>query len=132
MELELSTFPLPDVLEVGLTMVRERAMAHGITLDLRVADDVGEIEADERKIKQVVFNLLSNAVKFTPDGGTRGGGRLPARRPCPGGRAGHRSRHRVADQARIFEEFEQTGVSGREQGSGCPSPAASWSCTAGT
>jgi signal transduction histidine kinase len=27
------------------------------------------MEADERKVKQVVFNLLSNAVKFTPDGG---------------------------------------------------------------
>ena len=27
------------------------------------------VEADERKIKQIVFNLLSNAVKFTPDGG---------------------------------------------------------------
>ena len=30
------------------------------------------IEADERKVKQVVFNLLSNAVKFTPDGGEIG------------------------------------------------------------
>jgi DNA-binding response OmpR family regulator len=28
------------------------------------------IEADERKVKQIVFNLLSNAVKFTPDGGS--------------------------------------------------------------
>jgi signal transduction histidine kinase len=27
------------------------------------------VEADERKVNQVVFNLLSNAVKFTPDGG---------------------------------------------------------------
>jgi signal transduction histidine kinase len=28
------------------------------------------IEADERKLKQILFNLLSNAVKFTPDGGS--------------------------------------------------------------
>ena len=27
------------------------------------------IEADERKLKQILFNLLSNAVKFTPDDG---------------------------------------------------------------
>jgi two-component system NtrC family sensor kinase len=27
------------------------------------------IEADERKLKQILFNLLSNAVKFTPDNG---------------------------------------------------------------
>ncbi len=69
MELELSTFSLPGVLEGGLTMIRERAVNHGISLGLDVAPDVGEITADERKVKQVVFNLLSNAVKFTPDGG---------------------------------------------------------------
>ena len=27
------------------------------------------MQADERKVKQVLVNLLSNAVKFTPDGG---------------------------------------------------------------
>ncbi len=31
--------------------------------------DVGLIEADELRFKQVVLNLLSNAVKFTGDGG---------------------------------------------------------------
>ncbi|TAK26034.1 MAG: GAF domain-containing protein [Chloroflexota bacterium] len=41
----------------------------GITLKLEVAEDVGRIEADERKVKHVVFNLLTNAVKFTPDNG---------------------------------------------------------------
>jgi signal transduction histidine kinase len=30
---------------------------------------VAEIDADERKFKQVMLNLLSNAVKFTPEGG---------------------------------------------------------------
>ena len=27
------------------------------------------MQADARKVKQIVYNLLSNAVKFTPDGG---------------------------------------------------------------
>ena len=69
MELELDTFSLAEALENGLTMVRERAGHHGITLDLDVDPDVGLVEADERKVKQVLLNLLSNAVKFTPDGG---------------------------------------------------------------
>jgi signal transduction histidine kinase len=30
---------------------------------------LGEVRADERKIRQVVLNLLSNAIKFTPEGG---------------------------------------------------------------
>src|SRR5438034_1435466 len=69
MELELSAFDLPAALEGCLTLVRERATRHGITLGLTVDEDLGQIVADERKVRQVVLNLLSNAVKFTPEGG---------------------------------------------------------------
>src|ERR1043165_3806905 len=69
MELEISTFSLREALENGLTMLKERAGRHGIALGLDMDPDLDEVEADERKVKQVVFNLLSNAVKFTPDGG---------------------------------------------------------------
>jgi signal transduction histidine kinase/putative methionine-R-sulfoxide reductase with GAF domain len=70
MELELGEFSLREALENGLTMLKERAGRHGITLGLDVEDGLDLIEADERKVKQVLFNLLSNAVKFTPDGGS--------------------------------------------------------------
>jgi Histidine kinase-, DNA gyrase B-, and HSP90-like ATPase len=33
---------------------------------------VGDIVADERKVKQILLNLLSNAVRFTPEGGRVG------------------------------------------------------------
>ena len=33
------------------------------------AEDLGSIQADARKVKQIVYNLLSNAVKFTAEGG---------------------------------------------------------------
>jgi signal transduction histidine kinase/DNA-binding response OmpR family regulator len=72
MELEVGRFALPEILENGLTMIRERAGRHGIALSLEVDPAIDVIEADERKVKQVVFNLLSNAVKFTPDGGKVG------------------------------------------------------------
>ena len=115
MELELSTFSLPAVLEGGLTMIRERAANHGISLGLDVASDVGEIIADERKVKQVVFNLLSNAVKFTPDGGHID---LSAR--CLNGEVEVAVRDTgigiaPEDQERVFEEFQQAG---QREGSG--------------
>ncbi len=115
MELELSSFSLPDVLQGGLAIVRERAARHGITLGLDVEPEIAEVEADELKIKQVVFNLLANAVKFTPNGG-----RVDVRAR----RVGDQVQVSVADtgigidpadQTRIFEEFQQAG---QREGSG--------------
>src|SRR5262245_23247972 len=69
MELELAPVALDELLEHGLTMLRERATRHDIELHLQVDPRIACVLADERKLKQVVFNLLSNAVKFAPDGG---------------------------------------------------------------
>jgi signal transduction histidine kinase len=70
MELDVENVPLREVLEASLVMQREKALRHGIKLDLQIEPDHSiMIEADERKLKQILFNLLSNAVKFTPDGG---------------------------------------------------------------
>ena len=70
MELDPSTFPLREVLNGALSMFKEKAMKHGLRMTIEIGPDADtEIEADERKLKQILFNLLSNAVKFTPDGG---------------------------------------------------------------
>src|SRR5438128_3361337 len=69
MELELTDFDLPTALDNALTLVRERAGRQGITLQMSVDERLGEVRADERKIRQVVLNLLSNAIKFAPEGG---------------------------------------------------------------
>ena len=69
MDLELAPFDMPSALDNALTLVRERAARHGIALVQAVEKEVGEVIADERKVKQILLNLLSNAVKFTPEGG---------------------------------------------------------------
>jgi CheY-like chemotaxis protein/anti-sigma regulatory factor (Ser/Thr protein kinase) len=101
-------------------MVKERALAHGLTLSLDIAEDINTFIGDERKVKQVLFNLLSNAVKFTPDKGkvsvratkTDGVVQVIVRDTGIGIAA--------EDQQQIFEAFRQVGerVAGKPEGTG--------------
>ena len=71
MKLELSSFSLLETINNTLVMLKEKALKGGVILRMNLVpqDDV-PIEADQRKLKQIMYNLLSNAVKFTPTGGS--------------------------------------------------------------
>jgi len=69
MDLDVAAFDLPSAIDDALLLMRERASRRSLTLERQVDERLGEIRADQRKVKQVLLNLLSNAVKFTPEGG---------------------------------------------------------------
>ncbi len=110
MELDLSTFDAAAAISNAMTLVRERAQRHGITLGIDADPGLGQIVADERKLKQILLNLLSNAVKFTPDGGRVD---VSARRDDDNVViAVHDTGIGIAaaDQQAVFEEFRQVGT----------------------
>ncbi len=109
MELELARFSLPAALENALTLVRERAERHGLTIGLTVDPRVGELAGDERKIKQILLNLLSNAVKFTPEGGRVAVAAVPADGFVEVSVTDTGIGIAPEDQEVIFEEFRQAG-----------------------
>jgi PAS domain S-box-containing protein len=69
MMLDLETVQVPSLFANSLSIIREKAAARHIGLEMHVSEELGTICADARKVKQIVYNLLSNAVKFTVDGG---------------------------------------------------------------
>ena len=109
MDLDLASFHLPTALSNAMTLIRERAQRHGIQLGLDVDPKLNEIQADERKVKQILVNLLSNAVKFTPDGG-----RVDVIAKMDSTKVAIAVRDTgigiaPEDQAAVFEEFKQVG-----------------------
>ncbi len=119
MVLNRSEFLVGESLEYCLSMVRERALKQRIQLSLEVDPEVGVLDADRLRFRQVVLNLLSNAVKFTSDGG-----RVDVR-------AAMRGQDLVVlvadtgvgvpaeDRERIFDSFQQgTRLSGQVEGTG--------------
>jgi signal transduction histidine kinase len=110
MELELADFHLPQAIENALVLVRERALHRGITLEQSIDSRLGEMQGDERKIKQVLLNLLSNAIKFTPEGGRVGVRAEPVDEHVEVAVSDTGIGIAPEDQEAVFEEFRQVGT----------------------
>ncbi|MEC9345089.1 MAG: ATP-binding protein [Pseudomonadota bacterium] len=81
-ELRPKWFSPMDVAQNCHHLLSTRAMAGGVTLDMRLDRTTPGIFADERAVTQILVNLISNGIKFTDPGGrvhvvavrTEGGG----------------------------------------------------------
>jgi len=72
MTLALSTVFPSDLISEIAGLVADLAGKKDIGMTLEITENLPSIEADELRVREVVYNLLSNAVKFTPAGGTIG------------------------------------------------------------
>jgi PAS domain S-box-containing protein len=69
MTLDLAPVQAASLFVNSLSIVKEKAAARSIRLSMDIADDLGAMQLDARKVKQIIYNLLSNAVKFAVEGG---------------------------------------------------------------
>jgi signal transduction histidine kinase len=126
MDLTLSRVFLRPLLDNSLIMVKEKALKQRLKLMSEIPDHLEPFQADERKLKQILYNLLSNAVKFTPGGGT-----IQVRVSPENGASGRDKGLRFSiidsgiglepeDLERIFRPFEQVdnSASRKFQGTG--------------
>ena len=114
MELQMTDFDFPTTLDNTLTLIRERAGRKGIALHLSVDERLGQLRADERKIRQVVLNLLSNAIKFTPEGGRIEVVAVPRDEFVEVSVNDTGVGIAPEDQEAVFEEFRQVGTAAKK------------------
>ncbi|MEE2527077.1 ATP-binding protein [Hyphobacterium sp. HN65] len=69
MKLQKEPVSLTEIVEQSLRLVKARAEEKSIRLASTLDENLPDLTADPRALKQVVLNLLSNAVKFTPEDG---------------------------------------------------------------
>jgi signal transduction histidine kinase/CheY-like chemotaxis protein len=107
LELRPGPVDIRQLVEQVCEVLAPRAADRGLTLTHAIDGDIpAQIEADEARLKQILFNLAGNAVKFTETGGVLitvddigGNLRLCVRDSGPGISA--------EDQKRLFEHFER-------------------------
>jgi signal transduction histidine kinase len=69
-QLEYSRFDLHEALDEISILIKPLISKKNIDLQMDLPPEDIRVHADSKKFKQIMYNLLSNASKFTPDKGT--------------------------------------------------------------
>ena len=110
LSLVLADHSVQDIVSNVISAVDSLAREKSIALKTEVAPDLPPVHGDERKLTQVLLNLVGNAIKFTDEGevainasAQNGAIQVSVRDSGPG--------ISEADQAKIFDEFQQADSS---------------------
>ena len=68
MKLSITTTNLTTLIKTIAETIHPLIEKNNNTLKVEIPDDIGEIQNDDIKLKQIILNLLSNASKFTHQG----------------------------------------------------------------
>lgn len=71
-ELHIGPVSLNDLCKHALYLAQPAAQSKKLALSYAIAPEIKSLEADERRLGQVIQILLHNAIKFTPEGGQIG------------------------------------------------------------
>ncbi len=120
-ELAIEKLAVPEVISEGLILIKDKALRQNIKLKTEIDPELGFIEADRLRFKQILFNLISNAVKFSkPEGGvvtvrTKKKGDMAIISVSDTGIG-----IKEEDLGKLFKEFEQvsSGISRKYGGTG--------------
>ena len=64
MEFHPERFSLRKAIEEACAVAKPIAQKKTISVEVNVAPEIGDVNLDKQKFKQVLFNLISNAIKF--------------------------------------------------------------------
>ena len=117
LKLAFDEYSMAGLVKSTVAGTESLARAKGLGLDCTIAVDLPGGYGDERRLTQVLLNVVGNAIKFTDKGGVNvavnavdGYFEISVRDTGPGIAA--------ADQARIFEEFQQVDLSSTRKAGG--------------
>jgi signal transduction histidine kinase len=120
-EMNFEKVSLAALMNDTLELIRATATKHNVVIKKEFDPEIGFIEADKQKFKQILFNLLSNAVKFSKTNGgtititTRKNGEMIEFSVSDTGIG-----IKKEDMAKLFNKFQQigSGTSGKYGGTG--------------
>jgi two-component system CheB/CheR fusion protein len=72
MKLALADLSIKNLLNEISLLVADMVAKKSLHMKLEIPEDLPNIEADDLKVKEIIFNLLSNAIKFSANGGKIG------------------------------------------------------------